>query len=62
MPVLNYKDFKDGNLYFIDDKRKSSKHEQAFWYFVVVMDEPEHQNWRQMVTVRNNEEVFACLN
>lgn len=60
MPVLKYDAFIVGSI--VPTKVKVSSEQTDFWFFVVAVEEPERQDWRQMMTIIKGEEVFVCKN
>ena len=63
MPKLRWKLPVDGAIVTVGDfKMLASLEEQALWYYVVDVEEPERQNWQTMLSVIDGKEIVVCNN
>ena len=52
----------DGNFCYTDLSKRPSVIERDYWYYIVLVEEIELQNWETMVTVMNGKDVLVCNN
>ena len=60
MPILEWTPLEQGCIYY--PETEPAVNERDMWFFVVDVEEPDRQNWRTMVTIRDGEDVFVCNN